>query len=85
MSNKQEELEAIMSQADYDLVTITETWWDHSHEWSAEIDGYKLFRRDRRGKKGGGVALYIKNCFDAEELAVGNDRVSVGKDQGEGL
>ena len=28
MSNKQEELEAIVRQANYDLVAITETWWD---------------------------------------------------------
>ena len=47
MSNKQEELEAIVRQANYDLVAITETWWDHSHDWSAVMDGYKLFRRDR--------------------------------------
>ena len=39
------------------------------------MDGYKLFRRDRQGRKGGGVALYIKECFDVEELGVGNDEV----------
>ena len=32
LGNKQEELEAIMCQANYDLVAITETWWDHSHD-----------------------------------------------------
>ena len=52
----------------YDLAAITETWWDHSHDWSVVIDGYKLLGRDRRGGKGGGVALYIKDCFDVEEL-----------------
>ena len=31
----------------YDLVAITEIWWDEPHDWSAAIDGYKLFRRDR--------------------------------------
>ena len=64
-----------MQQANYDLVAITTTWWDHSHDWSAVMDGYKLFRRDREGRKGGGVALYIKECFDVEELGVGNDEV----------
>ena len=39
------------------------------------MDGYKLFRRDRRGRKCGGVALYIKEYFDVEELGVGNDKV----------
>ena len=32
MGNKQEELEAIVQQAGYDLVVITDTWWDHSHD-----------------------------------------------------
>ena len=74
MGNKQEELEVIVWQANYDLAAITETWWDHSQDWSTVMDGYKLFRRDRQGRKGGGGALYIKECFDVEELAVGNDK-----------
>ena len=32
IGNKQEELEAIVHQANYDLVAITETWWDCSHD-----------------------------------------------------
>ena len=47
MGNKQEELEVTVQQANYDLVALTETWWDNSHDWSAVMDGYKLFRRDR--------------------------------------
>jgi len=47
MGNKQEELEAIIQQDSYDLVAITETRWDDSYHWSAAIDDYKRFRRDR--------------------------------------
>ena len=72
MGNKQKDLEVIVR---HDLVAITETWWDHSHNWSAAMDDYKLFRRDRQGRKGGSVALSIKDCFDVEELGVGNDKV----------
>ena len=54
---------------------FTETWWDHSHDWSAVMVGYELFRRDRQGRKGGGVALHIKEYFDVERLGVGNDEV----------
>ncbi|KAK4822208.1 hypothetical protein QYF61_011849 [Mycteria americana] len=57
MGKKQEELEAIVQQENYDFVAITETWWDDSHDWSAAMDGYKLFRRDRQGRRGRGVAL----------------------------
>ncbi|KAK4823236.1 hypothetical protein QYF61_000096 [Mycteria americana] len=57
------------------LQTITETWWDDSHNWSAAMDGYKLFRRDRRGRRGGGVALYVRECLDSLEVNDGDDRV----------
>lgn len=56
MGNKQEELEAMVQQQSYD-VTIAETWWDNSHSWSTALNGYNLFRRDRIGRRGGGVAL----------------------------
>jgi len=46
MGNKQEEMEATVLLKSYDLVAITETWWDKSHDWSVAIDGYGLFRRD---------------------------------------
>ena len=68
MGNKQEELEAIVQQDSCDLVAITETWWDKSHDWSAAMDGHKLFRRDRHGRRGGEVALYVRECFDCIEL-----------------
>lgn len=36
--------------------------------------GYKLFGRDRRGRRGGEVALYIKEALDTVELEV-SDKV----------
>ncbi|PKU33785.1 rna-directed dna polymerase from mobile element hypothetical protein [Limosa lapponica baueri] len=48
MGNKQEELEAFVQQESYDIVAIMKTWWDDSHDWSAAMDGCKLFRRDSR-------------------------------------
>ncbi|GAB0189218.1 hypothetical protein GRJ2_001387100 [Grus japonensis] len=77
MGNKQEELEAIMQLENYNILAITETWWDDLHNWSAAtaVDGYKLFRRDRQGRRGGGVALYVRECFDCLELNDGDDKV----------
>ena len=77
MSNKQEELEATVLLESYDLVAIPETWWEESHDWSAAIDGYGLFRRDRRGRRGGGVALYIKKWIECEELSPKNSHEQV--------
>ena len=58
MGNKQEELEAIVCRANYDVASITETWWDHSCDWSSVMDGYKLFRRDRRIDEEGRVVVW---------------------------
>jgi len=70
MGNKQEELEAIIQQDGYDLVTITETWWDN---WLAVMDGYRLFRKDRSTSRGGGVALYVRQQLECIELCLGAD------------
>ncbi|KAK4818760.1 hypothetical protein QYF61_018932 [Mycteria americana] len=75
MGKTQEKLEAIMRQENYDMVAIMETWWDDSHNWSAAMDGYKLFRRDRQGRRDSGVALYVRECFNCLELDDGDDRV----------
>ncbi|CAM4377561.1 unnamed protein product [Caretta caretta] len=32
------------------------------------MDGYKLFRKDREARKGGGVALYVREQYDCSEL-----------------
>jgi len=68
-------MEAIVYRDSYDLVAITETWWDDSPDWSAAMDGYKLFRRDRQGKRGGGVALCVRECFSCIELDDCDDKV----------
>jgi len=60
MGNKQEELEAIILQDSNDMLAITETWWDNSYDWHALMDGYRLFRKDRPTRSGGGVALYVR-------------------------
>ncbi|TRZ19001.1 hypothetical protein HGM15179_008133 [Zosterops borbonicus] len=75
MGNKQEELEVMVQQHSYDVVAITETWWDDSHSWSTALYGYKLFRRDRKGRRGGGVVLYIKKAFDSLGIESNEDGV----------
>ena len=46
MGNKQEELE-MCAHLCYDVIGITETWWNASYDWSVGIDGYRLLRKDR--------------------------------------
>ncbi|RMC00455.1 hypothetical protein DUI87_23065 [Hirundo rustica rustica] len=75
MGNKQAELEAMVHQRNYDIVAITETWWDDSHSWSTALNGYKLFSRDRKGRRGGGVALYIRGVLDVIGIENNDDEV----------
>lgn len=53
MSNNQEELKVIVQQESSDR----ETWWDDWHTRTDAIGGHRLFRRFRKGRGGGGVAL----------------------------
>jgi len=70
IGNKQGEMETMMSLENYDLVAITETWWDESHDWHTVIEGYRLFRKDRKGRRRGGVALYVRKRIDCKELCL---------------
>ncbi|GAB0207584.1 hypothetical protein GRJ2_003224100 [Grus japonensis] len=71
MGNKQEELETCVSLQGYDLIGITETWWDSSYDWSVGMEGYRLFRKDRQGRQGGGIALYVNDQLECMELHLG--------------
>lgn len=77
LGNQQEEVEASVVLENYDLVAITETWWDKSHDWSATMDDYGLFRMDRAGKRGTQVALCIKRWNECEELSLKNSHEEV--------
>ncbi|RMC00385.1 hypothetical protein DUI87_22993 [Hirundo rustica rustica] len=71
MDYKQEELEAMVQQQSYDVVTITET----RCSWSTALNGYKLFRKDRKGRRDGVGALYIKKDFDTISIETNEDGV----------
>lgn len=79
MQNKQEELEAMMCLENTDLVATRETWWDKSHNRHTEIEGCRLFRRDRQGKGGGGggVALYVTKWTVCKELCLSDSHDQV--------
>ncbi|GAB0185725.1 hypothetical protein GRJ2_001037800 [Grus japonensis] len=73
MGNKQEELETCACLQGYDLIGITEMWWDSSYDWSVGMEGYRLFRKHRQGRQGGGVALYVNDQLECMELHLGMD------------
>lgn len=53
MGNKQEELKICVQSKSHDIVVITETCQDSSHDWIAVVSGYVLFRKDRAVRRGG--------------------------------
>ncbi|PKU43549.1 rna-directed dna polymerase from mobile element jockey- hypothetical protein [Limosa lapponica baueri] len=73
MGNKQEELKATVLLESYDVVAIIEVWWDESYDWSVTIDGYKLFRRHRQGRRG----LYVKERVEVEEMFLKSNQEEV--------
>ena len=48
-----------------DIGMVTETWFKKSGHLEATLDinGYTLFRKDREGRRGGGVCALLKHCF----------------------
>ena len=48
---------------------ITESWADHDITYAElGLSGYVMFRKDRIGRRGGGVLLFIKDTIPAYEV-----------------
>jgi len=48
---------SVLQSENYDVIGITETWWEQSYDWKTTMHAYSLFWKDRIG---GGVALHVK-------------------------
>ena len=68
--NKQGELDATVLLENRNVVAVTETCWDDSHDQSVAIDGNRLFTGDTWGRRRDGVALYSKKGTEFEELSL---------------
>lgn len=61
---------------DFDIIALTETWFDENFDHrELQLNGYNIFRRDRRGRSGGvllATKLYLPciRCYDLEVDAV---------------
>lgn len=73
LKNKIEEFRYIFECSNVDVVCVSETWFSTiiNNEYY-KLRGYKLFRADRqlkngkKDKKGGGVAIYVKNTIQCK-------------------
>ena len=50
MRNKEEELEALAQSQSYDIIGLSETWWEESCDWCAVMAGSRLLWRARQGR-----------------------------------
>ena len=50
-----------------------ETWRDGCYDWGVGMEGYRLFRKDRHGRQGGGVTLYAMTSWSAWSSQLGMD------------
>jgi Reverse transcriptase (RNA-dependent DNA polymerase)/Endonuclease/Exonuclease/phosphatase family len=61
-----EHLAADIASYKTDIAIITETHFKSKHpDGAVNIERYALFRRDRSGRRGGGVALYVRSTLHA--------------------
>ena len=44
------------------------------------MEGYRLFRKDRQGRRGEGVALYVNDQLERMELCLGMGEELMGQD-----
>ncbi|CAL4160765.1 unnamed protein product [Meganyctiphanes norvegica] len=51
------------------IMNFTETWLDETIQDDPKIEGYKLHRGDRKGRVGGGTAIYVREEFEAQKIA----------------
>lgn len=53
----------------FDIITITETWIDDKYNQNVPpIPGYNYYSRPRKNKKGGGVAIYVRNDLQTSAI-----------------
>lgn len=71
---KIDELCVLASMLKPDIISLTETWLNSGvTDDLISIPGYIIFRTDRTSKRGGGTAMYIKDCHFSRSIDVTSD------------
>ena len=78
LRNKIDELKCVINTEPVDVIAITETFIDTTNidllsEYN--IDGFKLFNKDRINRRGGGVALYVRTWLCPVEITPRDNNV----------
>lgn len=80
-------LEAMMEQAEWDIIILTETWLYKHEEGLYQLEGYDGFYASNESNRSGGVVIYVKSCLSkaGQVRSSGNCdamtvQVQIGKD-----
>jgi exonuclease III len=66
--NKIDEIDSLISSLNMDILCVSETWLNENIlDEDIRVDGFKIIRKDRPNRKGGGVAIYIKESIIYKE------------------
>jgi hypothetical protein len=69
-----QQLAAELNQLNIGVAIITESWFTEQHtDCFVNIPGYVLYRKDRHKKKGGGVAIYVRNDISSKIVTPHDD------------
>ena len=67
---KIQEVHSLLEENEFDILAVTETWLGPTiTDEDVEIDGYKIYRRDRDGR-GGGVCWYVRSVMRCELIEI---------------
>uniref|UniRef100_A0A0X3PTK8 Reverse transcriptase domain-containing protein n=1 Tax=Schistocephalus solidus TaxID=70667 RepID=A0A0X3PTK8_SCHSO len=63
--NKMDEIKLVVDHLQPDFIALTETWLNEQiADTEVRIDGFQLIRMDRNGRRGGGIAMFIREGID---------------------
>ena len=72
--NKKNELNIMVNDIKPHIIGITESWANNDiTDAELGLEGYVMFRKDRIGRRGGGVLLYIKETVPAYEVQLNEE------------
>ena len=75
---KMEEIREIIIHHKLHILGVTETWLDQTvSDGEVEIQGYRMFRLDRKGKAGGGVCIYIHQSLSVRPLPISKSELEM--------
>ena len=67
------ELKEIVRKTKFDVISISESWLtQNTPKDRFQIEGFKIFRNDRKNKRGGGVCVFVRDHYECKKIRIPN-------------